>query len=94
MTYVEDIQITHIRLNEYYSLESKGLLLVLINNHYRSIWNIKRGVHGQLMPNALSANNKCFKRILLTEYDDEQFEDQEVDELPDEIYQDEYPYDE
>lgn len=46
------------------------------------------------MPNALSANNKCFKRILLTEYDDEQFEDQEVDELPDEIYQDEYPYDE
>lgn len=46
------------------------------------------------MPNALSANNKCFKRILSTEYDDEQFEDQEVDELPDEMYQDEYTYDE
>jgi len=46
------------------------------------------------MPNALFVNNKCFKRILLTEYDDEEFEDQEVDELPDEMYQDEYAYDE
>lgn len=39
------------------------------------------------MPNTLSA---YVKRIFLTEFDDEQFEDEQVDELPEEMYQDEY----
>jgi len=39
------------------------------------------------MANTLSA---YVKRIFPTEFDDEQFEDEQVDELPEGMYQDEY----
>lgn len=38
----------------------------------------------------ISTNVTCFKRILSTEFEPEEFEDEEVDELPEEMYQDEY----
>ena len=52
--------------------------------------NEGRRLSGQFMSNALSTNIPCYQPILSTEFDDEQFEEEEVDELPEEMDQDEY----
>jgi len=79
---------THIKVNEYYSLEKKCLLCVLL---FFTLIDIRLDHREKssdtIMANTLSA---YVKRIFPTEFDDEQFEDEQVDELPEEMYQDEY----